>query len=534
VLAQGATFAAYEVRRRIAVGGMGEVYLCRHRVLDRLDAVKVLRPHLATDADFRRRFPREALSTARLRHPNVVTVYTADEADGLLYLAMEYVQGEDLAALLDRVGVSAGTAGGGRLDPPRAVRLLRVVADALDAAHRAQLVHRDIKPSNLLVTNVDTPTESVTLVDFGISRILDGDGEITRTGEVVGTIAYCSPEQLTSKAVVGGACDQYALACVAFECLTGQVPFPRPGQLAIMTAHLTAAPPSAASLRPELPTAVDAVLARAMAKDPRARYPSCSHFVGALQAALAPAAPVAPVAPGDHPDFAAPASLAARARSGHRDLLRPAGHVDTLVLRVGWSPPGTPILVPLAAGPLAVRGGTSAVAGSVRWLLAQAVTRHRPRDLCLVHVAEPTDDESWLWVNWVPHARPSTSPVTGPHVATVPEAAADLMMRLRSLVSARRAEDGGRWSTRVLGVLDGQLGVRPDDAGLAEAARYGVHLVYLLRTDEPVPVGMSTLDLSADGTSCRLTRVGAPPVDGVCDVVSGPYVRDLVDLLPDE
>jgi len=170
----------------------------------------------------------------------------------------------------------------------------------------------------------------------------------------------------------------------------------------------------------------------------------------------------------------------------------------------------------------------------VRWLVAQAVTRHRPRDLCLVHVAEPTDDESWLWVNWVPHARPSTSPVTGPHVATVPEAAADLMMRLRSLVSARRAEDGGRWSTRVLGVLDGQLGVRPDDAGLAEAARYGVHLVYLLRTDEPVPVGMSTLDLSADGTSCRLTRVGAPPVDGVCDVVSGPYVRDLVDLLPDE
>jgi len=247
-------------------------------------------------------------------------------------------------------------------------------------------------------------------------------------------------------------------------------------------------------------------------------------------------APATPVAPEDHPDFPAPTALSARARSGHRDLLRPAGHVDTLVLRIGWSPspPGTPLLVPLAAGPLAVRGGTSAVAGNVRWLVAQAVTRHRPRDLCLVHAVEPTDDESWLWVNWLPHARPSTPPVSGPHVATVPEAAADLLIRLRSLVSARRAEEAGRWSTRVLGVLDGQLGVRPHDVGLAEAGRYGVHLVYLLRPGELVPAGVSTLDLGDDGTSCRLTRVGAPPVDGVSDVVSGPYVRDLVDLLPDE
>src|SRR5512146_1984832 len=143
MLVEGGTFAAYEVRQRLAVGGMGEVYLCRHRLLDRLDAVKVLRPHLAEDASFRRRFLREALSVARVRHPSVVTVYTADEADGLLYLAMEYVPGEDLAHLLARAG---------RLEPERVVGLLAPVADALDAAHRAQLVHRDVKPSNLVVT----------------------------------------------------------------------------------------------------------------------------------------------------------------------------------------------------------------------------------------------------------------------------------------------------------------------------------------------------------------------------------------------
>ena len=189
---------------------MGEVYLCRHRMLDRLDAVKVLKPNLAKDTAFRGRFLREALSVARVRHPSVVQVYTADEADGLLYLAMEYLPGDDLAEVLRRDG---------RLPADRVVALLRPVADALDAAHRAHLVHRDVKPRNLVVTAGCT-TESVTLVDFGISRMLDEDSQITQTGEIVGTIAYCSPEQL-SRAPVTGACDQYSLACVAYECLTG-------------------------------------------------------------------------------------------------------------------------------------------------------------------------------------------------------------------------------------------------------------------------------------------------------------------------
>src|SRR5690349_15668924 len=143
MLEEGSSFAVYEVQRRLAVGGMGEVYLCRHRLLERLDAVKVLRPHLAADELFRKRFLREALAAARLRHPHVVTVYTADEADGHLFLAMEYIDGVDLYALLRRE----------RLPTARTVAMLRQAADALDGAHRLRMVHRDVKPSNLLVTD---------------------------------------------------------------------------------------------------------------------------------------------------------------------------------------------------------------------------------------------------------------------------------------------------------------------------------------------------------------------------------------------
>ena len=148
MLPEGGTFAGYQVQRRLAVGGMGEVYLCRHKMLNRLDAVKVLRPHLAADQNFRGRFLREAMSVARVRHPSVVTVYTADEADGLLYLAMEYLPGDDLAEVLGRQP---------RLAVDRVVALLRPVADALDAAHRAYLVHRDVKPSNLIVDAPERP-----------------------------------------------------------------------------------------------------------------------------------------------------------------------------------------------------------------------------------------------------------------------------------------------------------------------------------------------------------------------------------------
>lgn len=507
MLVEGSTFAAYEVRRRIAVGGMGEVYLCRHRLLDRLDAVKVLRPHLAADDDFRRRFLREALSAARLRHPNVVTVYTADEADGLLFLAMEYVAADDLATVLARAG---------RLAPQRVVRLLAAVAGALDAAHRVRLVHRDIKPSNLLVTAAGTAEESITLVDFGISRILDSDSEITRTGQVVGTIAYCAPEQL-SHVPVTGAVDQYALACVAYECLTGQVPFPREGQLAIMTAHLTAPAPRVSALRPDLPVALDAVIARGMAKDPARRYQTCVEFITELSTVLAQT---------DHPD---PAVLAELVRSGAA-ITRPPGHEATLTVRVGRLAYGC-LVVDLPAGACAIRGEAPVTAAWVRWLVAQAVARHRDRDVCLIAAIAPVPGENWLWLHWLPHARPSNPPIAGPHVATTVDTAADLLSRLRALVAGRR--EGTVRGARVLGVLDRRLGISPDDPGLADAGRFGVHLVYLVRPGEQVPAGMSTLDISTHGSGSWWRSAGGAATECVADTVDTAYVRELAEHLPD-
>ncbi|TQS45486.1 protein kinase domain-containing protein [Cryptosporangium phraense] len=287
MLSPGSRLATYEVRKRLAVGGMGEVYLCRHRLLDRDDAVKVLRPHLVADQAFRRRFLREALSAARLRHPHIVTVYTADEVDKQLYLAMEYIPGADLAAILDREQV---------LEPKRAVRLLDQVADALDAAHRLQMTHRDVKPSNVLVERPGSPDlepggphggpEHAYLVDFGLSKSAQAmDQDITMTGQVLGTVAYIAPEQLQG-AVTDGRCDQYSLGCMAFEVLTGQLPFPRDNQVAVITAHLTAPPPSAVALQPSLPRAVDRVLAMAMAKTPQERFGTCKEFIDALRSAV--------------------------------------------------------------------------------------------------------------------------------------------------------------------------------------------------------------------------------------------------------
>ena len=505
MLAKGTIFAAYEVERRIAAGGMGEVYLCRHRMLDRQDAVKVLLPHLAGNIAFRRRFLREALSAARLRHPHVVTVYTADEADGLLYLAMEYVPGRDLAAVLDDEP---------RLDPARAARLLGPVADALDTAHRAQLVHRDIKPRNLMLSSPEGGTERLTLVDFGISRLLDDDADLTGTGEIVGTIAYCSPEQLTRGSVVTPASDQYSLACVAYECLTGQVPFPRASQLAIMTAHLTAAPPAPSAVRPDLPAAVDLVLARAMAKDPAARFESCTEFVAALGAAdsarpghrlghdPAKSSRTRPARASPHGTPRSPRSCSRRYGPG---LPRDSGMTLTIS---GWS--SEPIATVRCGsgsgpGPLAVRGDAAALAGVARWLVAQVVARHGQRDVCLVCALAPVPGENWVWLNWLGHARPSTPPVAGPHIATAPEAAADLGRRLGALVAARGQDLAPSWP-RVVAVLDERLGLPP--AAWPQAVRAGVHVVHLLEPRTPVPAGVSTLDVGEPTWSRHHGRPG--------------------------
>jgi serine/threonine-protein kinase len=280
-------------------GGMGVVYRATQLRLDRTVAVKVIAPALAADATFRARFEREARILAAVDHPNVIPVHGAGQDGDRLYLVMRWVGGRDLGQVI---------AQSGGLEPDRALQLLRQLAGALDAVHAAGLVHRDLKPANVLLDQPPGGGERAYLTDFGAGRRLDAPSDVTATGTWLGTLDYVAPETLAG-APPGPAGDRYALACVAFELLTGAPPFRRDTPAATLSAHHQAPVPSARARRPALPAAVDAVLARGLAKDPGERYATAEQFVAALGDALAVAdgaetvsgqstvAPVAPAAP---------------------------------------------------------------------------------------------------------------------------------------------------------------------------------------------------------------------------------------------
>ena len=265
--------SAYQVEELIGRGGMGEVYLARDPRLDRPVALKVLRADLAGDERFRERLLRESRLAAGLDHPNVVPIYEAGEAEGRLFIAMRYVDGTDLRALLRRHGA---------LEPERALALGGQVAGALDAAHARGLVHRDVKPSNVLV---DDPggRDHCYLADFGLTQSASDTGPAD--GSLMGTLDYVAPEQIRGDPIDGRA-DQYALACLLFECLTGTLPFRRDSDVATIFAHLEESPPAPSDHRQSLPPKLDAVLARAMSKDPAERYESCAALVAAARAAI--------------------------------------------------------------------------------------------------------------------------------------------------------------------------------------------------------------------------------------------------------
>ena len=248
----GKELAGYRIERRIGQGGMGVVYLAEHLVLERKAALKLLPPDLAAGEAFRNRFLHESRAAARLHHPNIVTVYDAGEIEGQMYIAMHYVEGTDLAALLRREG---------RLDPARTLAILDQVASALDAAHAADLVHRDVKPGNVLL-DVE---ERAYLTDFGLTKPVKAAGAFTATGQVVGTIYYIAPEQIRGEELDGRA-DVYSLGCVLYECLTGAVPFERDSDVSVMYAHVQDPPPRLSQLRPDLPRGLERVITRAMAK----------------------------------------------------------------------------------------------------------------------------------------------------------------------------------------------------------------------------------------------------------------------------
>jgi DNA-binding beta-propeller fold protein YncE/tRNA A-37 threonylcarbamoyl transferase component Bud32 len=275
----GDILAGYRLDEVIGRGGMAIVYRAYDERLGRNVALKVLTPRLAPDDAFRRRFVREYRIAASVDHPNIIPIFEAGDAGGLLFIAMRFVHGGDVQTLLAEQG---------RLPADRACRIVTQIAAALDAAHEQGLVHRDVKPANMLR---DAPAgegqpDHIYLSDFGLSKHWLSSTTLTSTGEFLGTMDYVAPEQIEGNPVDGRS-DQYALACSAFEMLSGAPPFRRDETMAIMWAQVSAPPPALTSRRPDLPAVVDPVLAKALAKAPGDRYGTCLEFATALHSAIA-------------------------------------------------------------------------------------------------------------------------------------------------------------------------------------------------------------------------------------------------------
>ena len=279
----GKVIAGYRIEERVGRGGMGVVYRAEHLNLRRRAAIKIIAPDLAESEGFRERFTREARIAAALQHPNIVTVYDAGEVEGILYLAMQYIEGNDLSAVLRKDG---------RLRPYRAIDVCRQVASALDAAHAMGLIHRDVKPANVLIEG-----RTAFLTDFGLTKRMDGTHtELTRAGDVVGTIHYVAPEQIEGNQVSARS-DVYSLGCLLYHCLTGQVPFSRDTDVAVIYAHLSEPPPKLTALRPELATGLDGVIAKALDKSPDRRFPTCTDLINAARGVIDAAGPLDTSAP---------------------------------------------------------------------------------------------------------------------------------------------------------------------------------------------------------------------------------------------
>ncbi|HWK30305.1 MAG TPA: serine/threonine-protein kinase [Solirubrobacter sp.] len=277
----GTVVAGYRIDAPIGRGGMGVVYRATHLSLGRQAALKLIAPDHAASSGFRERFAREARIAAELAHPNIVTVYDAGEVDGTLYLAMQYIEGSDLARML---------AAEGRLKPYRAIDVCRQLGEALDAAHERGLVHRDVKPANVLISG-----RHAYLTDFGLTKRVGGT-QVTLVGDVVGTIHYVAPEQIEGREVTGRS-DVYSLGCVLYHCLTGRMPYERDTDVAVIYAHLSEPPPKPSRVFGELPAALDDVIARALDKSPERRFETCADLMAAARAAVDAGGPLAETSP---------------------------------------------------------------------------------------------------------------------------------------------------------------------------------------------------------------------------------------------
>lgn len=280
-LEDGTPFGRYRLLDLLGRGGMGEVWRAYDMVTERIVALKVLPTQYADDATFQERFRREAKSAAALDEPHIVPIYDFGEIDGRLFVTMRLIKGRDLHGILSD----------GPMDAARAVGIIDQIASALHAAHQVNLVHRDVKPSNILVADNDFAY----LIDFGIARAADQTG-LTSTSTVIGTWAYMAPERVTTGRSDPRA-DIYALACVLYECLTGRQPFGSEGMEQQIGGHLALPPPRATDQRADVPVALDAVIAKGMAKNPDDRFATTQELARAGRAALTEPVTVPKAAP---------------------------------------------------------------------------------------------------------------------------------------------------------------------------------------------------------------------------------------------
>jgi DNA-binding beta-propeller fold protein YncE/predicted Ser/Thr protein kinase len=330
-LQAGDVFAGYRVTGVAGRGGMGVVYRAEQLDLQRPVALKLIATPLARDEDFRERFVRESRAAAAIDHPNVIPVYSAGEDQGRLFLAMRFVDGEDLRTLVQRDGP---------LDPATAASVIAQVANALDAAHARGLVHRDIKPANVLLDG-----GHAYLTDFGLTKRLTGETTMTGSGRWVGTLGYIAPEQIRGEGVDARA-DVYALGCLLFYVLTGVAPYRRDSDEATLYAHLNDPAPDAAALEPGVPPALAEVVERALAKDPDERFPSAGDLGRAALAAV-----------GDGP--APPPE-----RTVARGAAAPGGHADDETVVPGGAGPRSAT----ATAPTALALGAPPRRGARSWL----------------------------------------------------------------------------------------------------------------------------------------------------------------------
>jgi serine/threonine protein kinase len=273
-IAIGSEFAGHRIDGIAGRGGMGVVYIATHLALNRPVALKLIAPDLAEDEGFRTRFKQESMTAASIDHPNVIPIYHAGEEDGQLYITMRYVEGTDLRAMIAQHG---------KLHPQQAAEIVAQTAAALDAAHARGLVHRDVKPANVLIAGGAGQAHAY-LTDFGLTKHTASKSGMTKTGMFVGTLDYIAPEQLQGGPLDARA-DVYALGCVLYQSLTGNVPYPRDTEPAKIWAHMSEPPPSIIQASLDLPPQFEEVIVRSMAKDPNDRYLSAGDLGRAALAA---------------------------------------------------------------------------------------------------------------------------------------------------------------------------------------------------------------------------------------------------------